>query len=170
MDEPEPRSKTFRVGRDISAAVAVASLVAALVFNGIQVRDSAEQIKQSERSLALQRRANEFQTLIAVSSTLNKSQDKMNAIVSRTKKVKNEAEILGLVAALRPNEPIAFALNHGLVEIPGASAQWGNLLACNWQYAASNQYRDRLTRYFPELFAYVQRPEHRRQFARVGCL
>lgn len=157
MDEPEPRSKTFRAGRDISAAVAVASLVAALIFNGFQLRDSAEQLKQSERSLALQRQVNDFQTLIAVSSTLEKSQAKMNEIISRSGNLNSQAAVLGVVAALRPNEPIAFALNHGIVQIPGASALWGNLLACNWQLARQNKYAPRFPRYFPELVAYVRR-------------
>ena len=167
MDEHEPRSKTFRRGRDISAVVAVVTLVAALVFNGFQVRASSEQLKQSERSLALQRQVNDFQTLIAVSTTLEKSQAKMNEILSGSRNLNSQAAVLGLIAALRPNEPIAFALNHGIVEIPGASALWGNLLACNWQFATHNKFAARFPRYFPELVAYVK---HRPEAARVGCL
>lgn len=161
MGDQERASKTVRRGRDISVAVAIVSLIAALIFNGIQVRNSAQQIKQNQRSLALQRKANDFQTLIAVSSTLEKSQAQMDQILTRaherSKDINSPANVGGLIAALRPNESIAFALNHGLVDVPGAKALWGNLLYCNWAFAGQTVYSGRFPRYFPELVAYVRR-------------
>lgn len=157
MEDQERGGKRVRRGRDISVAVAIVSLIAALVFNGIQVRNSAQQIQQNQRSLALQRKANDFQTLIAVSSTLEKSQAQMNQINPRAKDINSTANALGLVAALRPNESIAFALNHGLVDVPGARTLWGNLLYCNWRFAQGTMYSGRFPRYFPELVAYVHR-------------
>ena len=56
--------------RDISVVVGVLSLIAAVIFNAIQVRDSARSNEQSSRALELQRRSTDFQTLMSVSSTL----------------------------------------------------------------------------------------------------
>lgn len=95
MEDQERGGKRVRRGRDISVAVAIVSLIAALVFNGIQVRNSAQQIQQNQRSLALQRKANDFQTLIAVSSTLEKSQAQMNQINSRAKDIEQHRECPG---------------------------------------------------------------------------
>jgi siroheme synthase len=53
-DDHEPSGTRRRAGRDISVVVGVLSLIAAVVFSGIQVRDSAQSITQSRQSLELQ--------------------------------------------------------------------------------------------------------------------
>jgi hypothetical protein len=138
-------------GRDISVVVGALSLIVAVGFSAIQARDSARSIDQSQRSLALQQQANNFQTLISVSSTLQRSRAQLDQIVSGGKQRPS-----ALLEALRPNESIAFALNRKLVAIPGAEMLWGNLLYCNWRLAQSSVFRGRFPPYFPETVRYVR--------------
>ena len=80
----------------------------------------------------------------------------MDTVLSRSAKTPQDVLALRLVAALRPNEPIAYALNHGLVQIPGAARLWGNTLTCKWRFAQRGNYGGRVPRYFPELTRYVR--------------
>ena len=153
MADSEQRAKRLPAGRDISVVVAVVSLIAALVFSAIQVRDSARSIDQSQRALALQRRANEFESLISVSSTLQRSHAQLTGLVSHGH---GTGASVRMVEALRPNETIAFALNRELVSTPGAEVLWGNLLYCNWQLAQQSVYSGRFPPYFPEIVRYVK--------------
>ena len=57
MTAEEGRSRASRAGRDISVALAILSLIVALVFSSIQVRDSARQIHQGQQALSIQRSA-----------------------------------------------------------------------------------------------------------------
>jgi hypothetical protein len=130
--------------------VAILSLIAALVFSAIQARDSAQSIHQtkqsleqtdrslgqSQQSLILQSRANDFQTLISVTSTLQQSHAQLIELILHRDNTWSKRPIgygVRLAEALRPNEPIAFALNHHLVALAGAQELWGNLLVCNRQ-------------------------------------
>ena len=72
---------------------------------------------------------------------------------------------------MRRNEPIAFALNRGLVVIPGAERLWGNLLYCNWRFIQASPYRARFPRHLPETVRYVKKYERERPNADdEGCL
>ena len=144
-------------GRDLSVVVGVASVIVALVFSALQMRSSAQQIRQGQDSLLLQRRAVQLQTLLDVSSRLDGSRNRMDAVLSNASKTTAHVTQLRLTAALRPNEPIAHAINHGLVRIPGAARLWGNTLSCNWRFAQQGKFGARLPRYFPELSTYVRR-------------
>ena len=150
MSDADTPNRRQHAARDISVVVGVLSLIAAVIFSAIQVRDSARSNEQSSRALELQRRSTDFQTLMSVSSTLQQSITEV------------ERSILGdgddpppigpMLAAMRRNEPIAFALNRGLVVIPGAERLWGNLLYCNWKYIQTSPYRARFPRHVPEPF------------------
>jgi hypothetical protein len=164
--DSEQRPWRRPAGRDISVVVAVLSLIAALVFSALQMRDSARSIDQSQRSLALQQRANDFQTLISVSTTLQRSHEQMTELILRGGG--GASTSTRLVEALGPNETIAFSLNRRLVSMPGAETLWGNLLYCNWRMARGSTYGNRIPPYFPELARYVQTYERERPDAR--CL
>ncbi len=73
-----------------------------------------------------------------------------------------------MLSAMRRNEPIAFALNRGLVVIPGAERLWGNLLYCSWKYIQRSPYRGRFPRHIPETVRYVKKYERERP--NEGCL
>jgi hypothetical protein len=147
--------------------VAVLSLIAALVFSALQMRDSARSIDQSQRSLALQQRANDFQTLISVSTTLQRSHEQLTEILVKDGRL-GAVTSPRLIEALRPNETIAFSLNRKLVSMPGAETVWGNLLYCNWQMARQSVYRARFPPYFPELVRYVR--TYKREHPDARCL
>jgi hypothetical protein len=155
--------------RDISVVVGVVSLIAAVIFSGIQVRDSARSIEQNRRSLELQKRSTDFQTLISVSSALQRSTAELERSLSSGDK--DGPAIAPMLSAMRRNEPIALALNRGLVVIPGAERLWGNLLYCNWRFIQASPYRARFPRYIPETVRYVKKYERERPNAdNVGCL
>jgi hypothetical protein len=165
-DADTPSTKR-NAARDLSVIVGVLSLIAAVIFSALQVRDSARSNEQANRALALQRRSTDFQTLISVSATLQQSTAQI------------ERALIGvdgdhppppgpLVSAMRRNEPIAFALNRGLVVIPGAERLWGNLLYCNWRSIQTSPFAGRFPRYVPETVRYVKKYE--REQSREGCL
>jgi hypothetical protein len=156
MGDAEGRKRSFSISRDASVAIALLSLIAALVFSAIQVRDSSRQSDQSQHSLALQQQANDFSTLMEVSSRLPSSHARLERLVARGQ-LRSTSTNLGIVEALGPNEPIAFALNRGLVRIKGAHLLWGNTLLCNWEFAQQSPYADRFPRYFPEFVRYAKR-------------
>jgi hypothetical protein len=141
VGDTEARRRPDR--RDIPLIVAILSLIAALVFSAIQARDSAQSIHQTKQSLdqtkqslILQSRANDFQTLISVTSTLQRSHAQLIELILHRDNTWSKRPIgygVRLAEALRPNEPIAFALNHHLVALAGAQELWGNLLVCNRQ-------------------------------------
>jgi hypothetical protein len=143
-------------GVDISVIVGLASVVVALVFSALQLSSSSEQLTQAREALTLQREAEQLETLLAVSSKLDASRSRMDAILVEQDKLPDNVLALRLVAALRPNESIAYALNHRLVKIPGAARLWGNTLVCNWRFAQQGVYGARVPRYFPELARYVR--------------
>jgi hypothetical protein len=130
-DAGTPSTKRH-AARDLSVIVGILSLIAAVIFSAIQVRDSARSNEQSSRALELQRRATDFQTLMAVSATLQQSTAQIERAFDSVD-VDHPPPPGPLVSAMRRNEPIAFALNRGLVVIPGAERLWGNLLYCNWR-------------------------------------
>jgi hypothetical protein len=165
VSDADTPSRRQHSARDISVVVGVLSLIAAVIFSAIQVRDSARSNEQSSRALELQRRATDFQTLMAVSATLQQSV----AEVERAGSDDDHPPPVGpLLAAMRRNEPIAFALNRGLVVIPGAERLWGNLLYCNWKNIQASPYRARFPRYVPEIVRYVKKYERERPSE--GCL
>jgi hypothetical protein len=136
--------------------VGVASVVVALVFSALQMRSSSEQIRQGQESVTLQRNAAQLQTLLEVSTRLDASRSGMDTAFLNASKASEDVQALRLIAALRPNEPIAYALNHRLVRIPGAARLWGNTLRCNLLFATQGKYGGRVPRYFPELVRYVR--------------
>jgi hypothetical protein len=169
VSDVKPASTRQRATRDISVVVGVVSLIAAVTFSGIQVRDSARSIEQNRRALELQKRSTDFQTLISVSSALQRSTAEVEQSIRR--RGEHGPAVAPMLSALRRNEPIAFALNRGLVVIPGAERLWGNLLYCNWRFIQTSPYRARFPRHLPETVRYVKRYERERSDAEgVGCL
>jgi len=155
--------------RDISVIVGVASLIAAVVFSAIQVRDSARSNEQSRQALELQRRSTDFQTLITVTSALQQSITEAENSLDGADEDRNGYPALApMLSSMRRNEPIAFALNRGLVVIPGAERLWGNLLYCSWMYMQRSPYSSRFPRHLPETVRYVRRYERDRPDE--GCL
>jgi hypothetical protein len=162
-----PDTSRRRTTRDISVVVGIVSLVAAVIFSGIQVRDSARSIEQSRRALELQQRSTDFQTLISVTSALQRSTTEVERAGSKG----SREALAAMLSAMRRNEPIAFALNRGLVVIPGAERLWGNLLYCNWRSIQGSPYRARFPRYLPETVRYIETYEREQPNAReLGCL
>jgi hypothetical protein len=148
--------------RDISVVVGIISLVAAVIFSAIQVRDSARSNEQSRRALELQQRSTDFQTLITVSTALQRSITEAEHALTSAGDDGEYPPVGPMLSAMRRNEPIAFALNHGLVVIPGAERLWGNLLYCNWKYVQASPYRARFPRHLPETVRFITKYERER--------
>jgi hypothetical protein len=169
VTDPDTSSARKRATRDVSVVVGVISLIAAVIFSGIQVRDSARSIEQNRRALELQKRSTDFQTLISVTSALQRSTAEVEQAISSGDKY--GPPIAPMLSAMRRNEPIAFALNRGLVVIPGAERLWGNLLYCNWRFIQASPYRARFPRHLPETVRYVKKYEREQPNAKEeGCL
>ena len=152
----EAKGRHTPSGRDLSVMVGVASVIVALVFSALQLRSSSTQIRQGQQSLASQRKADQFQTLLEVSARLDASRSRMDQVLVASSKTEEDVLALRLIAALRPDESIAYALNHRLVRIPGAAQLWGNTLVCNWRFATRGIYGGRVRGYFPEIARYVR--------------
>ena len=169
MSDADSSSTRQSATRDISVVVGVISLIAAVIFSGIQVRDSARSIEQNRRALELQKRSTDFQTLISVSSALQRSTAEVERSISSGGE--DGPAIAPMLSAMRRNEPIAFALNRGLVVIPGAERLWGNLIYCNWRFIQASPYRARFPRHLPETVRYVKKYEREVPNAEdKGCL
>ena len=167
MSDADTQSTRQNAKRDISVVVGVLSLIAAVVFSAVQVRDSARSNAQSSRALALQQRSTDFQTLMSVSAALQQSITEVERSIGGDDD--KPPRIGPMLSAMRRNEPIAFALNRGLVVIPGAERLWGNLIYCSWRYIQNaSPYRARFPRHLPETSRYVKKYERER--SREGCL
>ena len=119
---------------DISAITAIASLVVALVFNGIQVSDSADQARASRQATELGL-LTQLNGIVAQSEATVSPLDnefKQTEELNRQLSAKTEAS---LAVTLKNLDYLAWLFNNGFVSIPGARALWGRRMECMYATA-----------------------------------
>ena len=140
----------------ISTGLAAASLVGALVFNGVQAHDSAVAQRQSKS-------ATELTLLTQLQSAMNQS------IYSRTPFANQFQELrAGDRAALTPAayrvvseeatnmNYFAWLFNHGYLTAHSADELWGPLMVCEFQRAFAPAF-DEPAEVVPDLVMFIKR-------------
>jgi hypothetical protein len=113
----------------VSAITAIASLVVALVFNGLQVRDNAEEAGAT-------RRATELQLLTQLNALVAESEAKVEPQSSEIVRVEREGGELStstgrdLGTAIKDMDYLAWLYNNDFVAIPGARELWRRRMTC----------------------------------------
>lgn len=119
---------------DISAITAIASVVLALVFNGLQVRDSADQARAARQAteLALLTQLN---GIVARSeSTVSPLDQEFRQTEVRNQQLSNRTEA-ALSITLKNLNYLAWLYNNGFVSIPGARQLWERQMNCMYATA-----------------------------------
>lgn len=119
----------------IGVSVAVLSLVAALVFNGLQVRDSARAQRQAKT-------ATELALLAQIQSAMTESAYRRTPFVKQFRELRShQRSSLGnkafrVVAEEGSNmDYFAWLFNHGYVTADGAEELFGPQMVCEYQQA-----------------------------------
>ncbi len=132
-DSPEPQASPKRSRRsrflDVSAITAIASLVVALIFNGLQVRDNADQARAT-------RRATELQLLTQLNTIVTESQSTIQPRSPEFIRVEREGgELSGqsaryLGTTIKNMDYLAWLYDNGFVTIPDSRQLWGPRMRC----------------------------------------
>lgn len=133
---PEPAAKASRRRHiiDISAITAIASLVVALVFNGIQVRDSADQARAS-------RQATELGLMTQLNEIVAQAESSVSPLDREFRQAELHYQYLSFRTAgqfavtLKNLDYLAWLYNHGYVAIPGARQLWEQRMKCMYATA-----------------------------------
>jgi hypothetical protein len=120
---------------DISAITAIVSLVVALVFNGLQVRDSAEQARAS-------RQATELGLLTQLNGIVARSESTVSPLdreflqaEAHSGAVLSPKTEASLAITLKNLDYMAWLFNKGFVDIPGARQLWARRMKCMYATA-----------------------------------
>jgi hypothetical protein len=153
MAESEKEKPQRASWQAISAAIAILTLAAALVFNGLQLRSSADAQRQSKL-------ATELGLLTQLQDVMNKS------IASR---VPYDRQFQDLRAGRRPltldayravsqegsnMDYFAWLFNNGYLTAPGADRLWGPRMICEWNKAIAPAIGDPAQN-LPSLYRFV---------------
>jgi hypothetical protein len=127
--------------RDVTVLIALASLLVAVIYNGIQVSNTADQLEQGQRSLELSSRANQLATFMNMHDRIvraNAETDKSSVAVCRAVRCSGELEAdnakLRVLDAITPLEGVVFALEHEALPA-GTEEVWTNYAVCDYQTA-----------------------------------
>jgi hypothetical protein len=139
----------------LSVAIAAVSLAAALVFNGIQVRGSAEAQRQAKT-------ATELGLLTQLQSALTASVYSRVPYATEFQQLRaGQRSALSSQAYRAVSEEaanmdyFAWLFNNGFIRTPGAERLWGPLMICEWKQAFAPALTDPV-RDLPNLFRFVQ--------------
>jgi hypothetical protein len=162
--EPDPRvdDAPGRFGRrwDIRVVLAMAAVAAALVYSGLQARDSARDAQASRRALAATQRSSEFAAVLSLHREIFDASQRTSfayrAMRGRARSADGESR---LIEAVMPLEGIAYLLSHRMTPIPRAADVWKRYLICAF-YTARAGVGPTIDLYVPELasFARARRP------------
>lgn len=144
---------------DASVLVALASVAVALGYNAIQARDNARQVQISQRALKLSVAGTQLANVLDLHAKIADADRRTNdAFAALSEPEPRPEQVARLVQAVTPLEGIAYAIGHGLVAIPRATALWRRYLVCAF-YTARAGAGPAMDSYVPELarFAKAQR-------------
>jgi hypothetical protein len=131
---------------DAPVLVALASVLVALVYNGVQARDSAEQLQQGRDNLARSARADEFTTFMEMHDRIVRTDTETNeSIVAYLEACGPEADpcfsrrgqlaALKMVRDITPFEGVVHALERGV--LPAETGKvWTSYLVCDHRAVA----------------------------------
>jgi hypothetical protein len=153
--EKGEREKAGKVATWIGVAVAVIGLIAALVFNGIQVRDSASAQRQSKT-------ATELTLLAQIQSTLIESAYRRVPFVKefrdlregRRANLSNEAYRVVAEEGANMNY-FAWLFNHGYLTADEADELFGPQMICEYKQAVAPAFQE-APRELPDLIEFIQ--------------
>jgi hypothetical protein len=134
----------------IGAITAIASLVAALVFNGLQVADTASQQRAT-------RQATEVQLLTQLNSVVNDGNLQIANLLQRTDKPStrlNYREQALFDHALNNFDYVAWLFKNKFLTLRAAKNYWTRALACAYHSALLLEPRAQLDSSFPSLARY----------------
>ena len=153
--------------------VALASVLVALVFNALQVRDTARQANESQRSVAFTTLMNMYDRIVsadhatttAVSNAVTRVSKEMIVKADEgdpsagKRLLKAQQELLDAIAAL---DGVVSALDNDVVPLAGARELWTNYLVCDYREVRREFERQGvsvrgLEGYFPHLASFNER-------------
>jgi hypothetical protein len=117
----------------IGSLLAVASLVAALVFNGLGVRDSARQQRASARQESQARAATQLQLLTQLNAVVNDADLQIVGVLNRSNKPHvglSDHERALLDHALGDFDYVAWLFENGYLTLEPAKRYWANSIRC----------------------------------------
>ena len=145
---PAPEEPRRRVPwQAVGTVTAVLSLVAALVFNGIQVRNNGHQQRAS-------REATELQLLTQLNGVVNDATLGISGVLNRANKTSlalSSRERALLDHALGEFDYVAWLFENRFLTLPAAKRYWLNALGCAYHSALLLEPRRELKRNFPAL-------------------
>jgi hypothetical protein len=150
-DEPGGSRRRFR-SLDATVLIALASVLVALVYNGLQVRNSAEQLDQGQRNLERSTRADEFATLTEMHDRVVRTNDQsLKSSYAFVKECADDPRVAGVecegdadrfvpaslevALAITPYEGVVYALEREVVPAEAAKV-WTVYLVCDYRAAA----------------------------------
>jgi hypothetical protein len=141
---------------DISALTAIASLVVALIFNGLQVRDSADQARQAKLATELQL-LTQLNGLVTQSEvTFNPRSSEIVRAELRNGQLSNKTNAeLGMT--LKNLDYLAWLVNNGFIRVAGARQLWARRMKCLYATAV-RVYGPTANVRLPNLERFVSRP------------
>jgi hypothetical protein len=151
MTEPAIRKERPGVSwQGIASLTAIASLVVALIFNGLQVQ-------QTRHASDEDREATELQVFTQLHQLVN---DSLASVVisgdSWNTGVLSEDESRSLSRAMNDMEYLAWLFNRGYVKLSGAEALWAPAVRCVYDTASSFWTPKEITTTLPALNVFVQ--------------
>jgi hypothetical protein len=139
----------------VSGTIAVVSLVAALVFNGLQVRESASAQRQA-------RLATELGLLTQLQGVMNESvfsrvpyARQFEDLAAGRRTTVTHAAYEAVAREASNMDYFAWLFNHGYLTTPGADRLWGPRMICEWKQAFAPVFAH-ATQDLPELLKFVR--------------
>jgi hypothetical protein len=147
---------------DAPVLVALASVLVALVYNGVQASNSAQQLDQGQRTLRqgqntlkLSSAAQTFTTFMEMHDHIVRSGAEIHKAALAFVEDSSDDNKLRLLNAITPLEGIVFALEGGVLPAD-AGEVWANYLACDYRLA-KEAFGEPLSKWVPTLAAFSRR-------------
>lgn len=114
--------------------IALASVLVALVYNGVQARNTARQLDQNQRTFQLSSEAEGFARFMEMNDRILDAGDEMNRIALLYDRHPSDSNQLKLLNAITPLEGVVFAPKGGVLP-SGTYRLWTKYLACYYRLA-----------------------------------
>jgi hypothetical protein len=131
-DDTRGGSRTRSRSLDATVVIALASVLVAVIYNGLQVRNTARQLDQSQSNLELSTRANTVSTFMEMHDRIVHAHIEMNKSILAYAADSSEANTVRVIDAITPLEGIVYALDHHYVP-RGAAGLWRSYLVCDYE-------------------------------------